>query len=376
MRRTGFTELPLHGGRAPPWLVGRMKKLAGPIVTIILDEYGRKGLLKRLSSPCWFQALGCVLGYDWHSSGLTTVTSAVLKQVLDPEEHGIFVAGGKGKSSLNTPNEIDGLTKTFELPQEQIEDLKRASRLSAKIDNTAIQAGAPLYHHAFFVTEDRKWAVIQQGMNAENRTARRYHWISDHVTTFVDEPHEAIVAEKKEKHVLDMTAKTSKNSRKTSTDLVKDNPTKIKRDFKSLRPPSQRSLHEWMPGSNEENREVQFLSMPKRMNWRALEKAYELQPENYENLLSIRGIGPATVRGLALVSEIIYGDPPSWRDPAKFSYAFGGKDSIPYPVDKKAMDEAHHALKSAVEEAEIGHREKLKALERLYSIEPEPSRQH
>lgn len=365
MKRTGVTELPLHGGRAPPWLVSRMKKLAKPIVTIILDEYGQEELLRRLSDPYWFQALGCALGYDWHSSGLTTVTSAVLKQVIDPQEHGIFVAGGKGKYSLKTPDEIESLTKTFGFSEEQVSELKQASRLSAKVDNAAIQAGAPLYHHTFFTTKDEKWAVIQQGMNTEDRTARRYHWISEHVKNFVEEPHDAIVTEKIAEHVLDMTAKTSEGSRKTSTDLVKDDPAKVKQEFKSLRPPDQRALPEWVPGSKEEDRRIQFLSLPKRMNWTALKEAYELQPENYENLLGIRGVGPATVRGLALVSEVVHGAPPSWKDPAKFSFAFGGKDGIPYPVNKRRMDKAHQMLKTAIDEAKLNKREKLKAFKRL-----------
>lgn len=365
MRKTGVTKLPLHGGKAPPWLVDRMKKLAKPIITIIVDEYGQVELLKRLSDPYWFQALGCVLGYDWHSSGLTTVTSAVLKQVMDPEEHGISVAGGKGRFSMKTPEEIGGLTKIFGFSLEQVDDLRRASRLSAKVDNAAIQDGAPLYHHTFFTAENGKWTVIQQGMNAEDRTARRYHWLSDHVSDFVDEPHDAIVAEKRKDFALDMTAKVSEGSRRTSTDLIKDNPDKVKREFKSLRPKGQRALPEWVPDSNKEDHTVQFLSLPKRMNWTALKEAYELQPENYEKLLELKGVGPATVRGLALVSEVVHGEPPSWRDPARFSFAFGGKDGVPYPVDKKAMDSAHQMLRSALNESKIKKREKLRAFKRL-----------
>ncbi|KXA99278.1 hypothetical protein AKJ42_03440, partial [candidate division MSBL1 archaeon SCGC-AAA261C02] len=267
--------------------------------------------------------------------------------------------------SLKTPDEIEGLTKTFGFSEEQVGELKRASRLSAKVDNTAIQAGAPLYHHTFFTTEDGKWAVIQQGMNVEDRSARRYHWISDHVKSFVEEPHDAIVVEKKEEHVLGERAKISGGTRRTSTDLVRDNPDKVKREFKSLRPPGQRALPEWVPDSNEKNREIQFLSLPKRMNWAALKKAYELQPENYESLLGVKGVGPATVRGLALVSEVVHGDPPSWKDPARFSFAFGGKDGIPYPVNKRRMDKAHQMLKTAIDEAKIKKREKLNAFKRL-----------
>lgn len=365
MKRTGVTKLPLHGGKAPPWLVSRMKKLAEPIVTIIIDEYGNDELLRRLSDPYWFQALGCVLGYDWHSSGLTTVTSAVLKQVIDPEEHAISVAGGKGKYSLKTPEEINNLINDFDFSVNQVEELKRASRLSAKVDNSAIQSGAPLYHHTFFTNKEGNWAVIQQGMNTKDNSARRYHWMSDHVESFVNEPHDAIVAEKKKNRVLDMTAKTSGEARETSIDLIQDGPSKIKREFKTLRPRNQKSLLEWMPGSNKKQQKIQFFSLPKRMNWTALEKTHELQPDNYEELLSVKGVGPATVRGLALVSEIIHGDSPSWKDPAKFSFAFGGKDGVPYPVNKKRMDKAHQMLNEAIDEAKVKKREKLKAFKRL-----------
>lgn len=368
MKRTGASELPLHGGKAPSWLVGRMKKLAKPIVHIIVDEYGRDEFLRRLSDPYWFQSLGCVLGYDWHSSGLTTVTTGVLKDIIDPREIGIFVAGGKGKTSIKTPEEIDANAERLGFSRERIDDLKYASKTSAKVDNAAIQAGAPLYHHAFFGSEDGEWTVIQQGMDTENKVARRYHWISEKVDNFVEEPHNAIIAERRKDSVLNMTSKTSEEARKTSTDLVKDNPTKIRKDFESLLPREQKSLTEWVPGVRKESRNSRFFSLPKRLNWKALEEAYELQPRNYEKLLNIRGIGPATVRGLALVSEIIYGDEASWKDPAKFSYAFGGKDGVPYPVNRAAMDEAHRTLKSAVEEAEIGRDEKMNAIRRLESF--------
>lgn len=365
MGRTGITELPLHGGKAPSWLVSRMKKLAKPIMTILINEYGSEELIHRLSDPHWFQALGCVLGYDWHSSGLTTVTAAVLKQVIDPKEHGVFIAGGKGKHSLRTPIEIDTLMDIFRFSKSQVESLKRASRLSAKVDNAAIQAGAPLYHHTFFVTENELWTVIQQGMNSERGIARRYHWISNNFDNFVNKPHNAIVAEEKQENVLDMTAEASRDSRKTSIDLVKDNPKRMKREFKSITHHSQSSLLKWIPNSSEKDYKIKFISLPERINWIALEKAYELQPDNYENLLEIRGIGPATVRGLALVSEIIHGDAPSWRDPARFSFAFGGKDGVPYPVNKKRMDKTYQILSTAINESMKKRGEKLKALQRL-----------
>lgn len=365
MKRSGASDLPLHGGKAPPWLVGRMKKLARPIVQIIVDDFGRDEFLRRLSNPYWFQSLGCVLGFDWHSSGLTTVTTGVLKDVIDLEEFGLFVAGGKGKASIETPNEIEKFSESLNFSTGKIRSLKRASKLSAKVDNVAIQAGAPIYHHTFFGSEDGKWTVVQQGIDTENKIARRYHWISDKVKSFVEEPHEAILTDEKKNEVLNMTAKTSQECRKTSTDLVKDNPKKIQKDFQTLLPENQKSLLEWMPNSKGKNRSIDSFTLPNRMNWNALEKAYELQPKNYEKLIEIEGVGPATARGLALVSEIIYGDEANWKDPAKYSFAFGGKDGVPYPVNRSAMDKAHKTLKSAIEEAELGKKEKKKAFKRL-----------
>lgn len=371
MKRTGIAELPLHYGRAPPWLVLRMRKLANKIVTIVIDEYGQDELLRRLSNPFWFQALGCVLGYDWHSSGLTTVVTGVLKCAIKTEEHGLAVAGGKGKRSLKTPEEIEKIGVAFGLSPEQTSSLRYASRMSAKVDNTAIQGGYPLYHHTFFVTESGKWATIQQGMNIEDRTARRYHWLSDHVKSFVNEPHDAIVCDTVKENVLNMTAKDSEACRKVSVDLVNDGPEKVKRDFLSLRPAHQKTLREWMEEEiKERDYAVRVLSMPRNINWDALKKVYEYHPKNYEELLSVKGVGPATVRGLALVSEIIYGEPPSWKDPVKYSFAYGGKDGVPRPVDRKAMDESIQFLKDAIDQAKLVNKDKADALRRLGSIAP------
>ena len=371
MKRTGIAELPLHYGRAPPWLVSRMRKLANKIVTIIIDEYGQDELLRRLSNPFWFQALGCVLGYDWHSSGVTTVVTGVLKCAITLEEHGLAVAGGKGKHSLKTPEEIEKIGAIFDLSQEKTSSLRYASRMSAKVDNTAIQGGYPLYHHAFFVTESGKWATIQQGMSVEDRTARRYHWLSDNVKSFVNEPHDAIVCNTVKENVLNMTAKESEACQKVSVDLVNDGPEKVKRDFLSLRPSRQKTLREWMEGEiKERDYAVHFLSMPRNINWEALKKVYEHHPKNYEELLSVRGVGPATVKGLALVSEIIYGEQPSWKDPVKYSFAYGGKDGVPRPVDHRAMDESIQFLKDAIDQAKLGDKDKVDALQRLRRIAP------
>jgi len=350
LKRTGFAELPLHRGRAPQWLVKRMIRLARGIIAVIIDEYGCDVLLQRISDPYWFQALGCVLGYDWHSSGVTTVLTGVLKSAIDHEEFGLAVCGGKGKASTKAPSEIDMVAGEFGFSSE-----------------------APLYHHAFLVAEDGKWAVIQQGMNVKDRTARRYHWLSEHVGSFVVEPHEAIVGDAKRAIVLDMTSQESDKCRRISVDIAKERPSRVMNMLKSMRPVYQRSVRDWLPrGSQEGWAEpvAEFLSMPATLSWRALGKAYEFQPTDYEELLGIRGIGPATVRGLALISELVYGEKPSWKDPVKYSFAYGGKDGVPYPVDRKAMDESVYLLKEAIERAHLGDKERLRSLQRLRRFVP------
>jgi len=361
----GTAVLPLHYGKAPPWLVERMTKLSREIVTILIDEYGLQVFLQRISDPYWFQALGCVLGYDWHSSGVTTVLTGVLKNAVTPEEHGIAVCGGKGRASTQGPTEIAAAGDKFNLSSGVISELQYASRMSAKVDNTAIQAGYPLYHHAFFVTQDGRWAVVQQGMNANDRTARRYHWLSDHVKEFVAEPHDAIVGDVKREVALDMTARESQACRKTSVDIAQEPPEKVTRMLQSLRPAYQKTLQEWMPESKAQKYARRALVMPKNINWKTLTRMYEFKPTNYEELLGVKGVGPSTIRGIALIAELIYGQTPSWKDPVRYSFAYGGKDGVPFPVDRKAMDESVQILKTAVENARIGDKDRLKSLQRL-----------
>jgi len=368
LKRTGVAKLPLHYGRAPSWLVSRMVKLAGHIVTVIVDEYGYEKFLQRISDPFWFQALGCVLGYDWHSSGVTTVVTGVLKSAIKAEEHGLAVCGGKGRVSRQTPQEISQVGESFGFSMEDSDRLRYASRMSAKVDNTAIQAGYPLYHHAFFITENGKWAVIQQGMNEKDRTARRYHWLSDNVKDFVVEPHDAVVGEVKREIALDMTAKESRECQKTSTDITKEEPKKVMRMLKSIRPAFQKSLQQWMPKIEKREYVTDVLSLPRNLNWTVIKRAYDFQPKNYEELLGIRGIGPATVRGLALISELIYGNPPSWKDPVKYSFCVGGKDGVPFPVDRGSYDERIEILENAVKQAKVGDKERVNAIKRLHNF--------
>ena len=356
MPHSGTAYLPLHGGYAPAWLVRRMKALARNITLIMVDEYGRDEYLKRLSDPFWFQAFGCVLGFDWHSSGVTTVVTKVLKDAVDPEEIGLAICGGKGRHSAATPSEIMRAGDIFGISTSKIDELVYSSKLGAKVDNAAIQAGYSLYHHAFVMSEDGKWAIVQQGLNPSNKMARRYHWLSEDIKDFVVEPHKAIIGEKHDK-ALNMTAKEAEGCRKASVDIAKTNPRKLKNDLAIVHDSRQRSLLEYFGKS--------VLVMPWSINWKALEAAYNTQPKNYEALLGVEGIGPATVKGLALVSEFIYGEGPSWKDPVKFSFAFGGKDGVPFPVNRKGMDEATEYLRIAIENARLNDDERMSALKRL-----------
>lgn len=242
MQRTGAAKLPLHYGSAPRYLVVRMQKLAREIVNIMVDEYGPEHFLVRVSDPFWFQALGCVLGYDWHSSGVTTVVTGILKKAIIPEEHGMIVCGGKGRASRKTPEEILTNGEKFGFSDMTIKSIQYASKMSAKVDNTAIQAGYQLYHHAFFLNEDKKWAVVQQGMCPLDRTARRYHWLSDNVRSFVIEPHNAIACDVKRDKALDMTAEQSEGCRKASLDIVNESPNRVISALTSVLPTNQKSL--------------------------------------------------------------------------------------------------------------------------------------
>jgi hypothetical protein len=342
-----------------------MQKLAKEMTTIIVDEYGVDMFLKRVSDPFWFQALGCVLGYDWHSSGVTTVLTGVLKTAVNKTELGLTICGGKGKTSKKTPAEIEQLGEKYGFSSSKLDSLVYASRMSAKIDTTAVQAGYPLYHHAFFVTERGDWAVVQQGINTEDKSARRYHWLSENVKDFVVEPHDAVVGDTKKDSVLDMTAKASEGCRKASTDIVKDNPKKLKNMLLSIRPLKQKSLQAWIPAPPRKEYAIDAFSLPRSLNWKTVKRAYDFQPKNYEELLGIKGVGPSTVRALALVSDLVYGEKPSWEDPIKYSFCVGGKDGVPYPVDKPTYDETIEILENAVKQSKVGDKEKLNAVKRL-----------
>ncbi|KPJ69164.1 MAG: hypothetical protein AMJ45_00980 [Syntrophobacter sp. DG_60] len=353
MRRTGIAELPLHDGKAPAWLFQRMTHLSREILKVLVLEFGAKEILRRLSDPFWFQALGCVLGFDWHSSGLTTTVCGAIKEGIKEisDETGLFVAGGKGRAAIRTPTEIHLISEKTGL---SAPSLIYASRLSAKVDNSAIQDGYSLYHHTMFFTIDGNWCVVQQGMNAENPYARRYHWLSENVKSFVCEPHAAICAMRKEKVVLNLIAKESEATRRTSASLAREHPDRIFREWRNIERLYLPRHH--FIGASDIN--------PKRL-YRTFIKAYEAQPKDFEGLLGVKGVGPKSLRALSLISELIYGERPSFKDPARFGFAHGGKDRRPYPVNLPLYDKSIEILKEAVNSARLGYTEKLKAIRRL-----------
>lgn len=361
MPRTGISDLPLHNGTAPRWLFHRMTKLAGAISDIMIMEGGTEEYLKRLADPFWFQAFSCVLGFDWHSSGTTTVTCGALKKALEGRKE-MVVVGGKGKVSLRTPEEIAYHADLNDLSEDHQASLVYASRMCAKVDSAAIQDGHRLYHHALAFDDHGNWTVIQQGMSDQSGYARRYQWNCEHIRKFVEEPHTAILGDRVN-DALNMTAQESTEARKVGVDLVNDGIDHLAKDI-LLVEKGQTTLDDW------NGLRPRKLHMPRTINWKALRQAYEFQPQDYEELLAIRGVGPSAVRALALTGELVYGTSPSWRDPVKYSFAVGGKDGVPFPVDRKAMDQAIHYLKLGVDEAKIKKREKLEAIQRLRSLIP------
>lgn len=350
--RRGLAELPLHGGRVPSWLVARMRELAGVVVRLVVDEYGTGGFLERVADPVWFQALNNLIGMDWDSSGSTTVTTAVLKEVLSRLDLGVYAAGGKGGASLRTPQELEGLARRLGLDAER---LVRASILVAKVDSAALQAGYQLYHHAFFLDGEGRWAVVQQGMNPQVKVARRYHWFSESVSSFVENPHRGVSG----------VAGTALNTvdagfgehRRLLSDLAKESPARLESELQQALAAARglAPLVRYEPYPLEKVRETvkRYLRLGgAALNLRALEAARELDVCSYEELLAIRGVGPSTVRALALIAELVYETPPSWRDPVthpvdpfKFAYAVGGKDGVPFPVDRRTYDEVLSILR-------------------------------
>lgn len=363
--KTGIANLPLHYGKAPLWLFGRMKKLAREIILIIVEEYGHDDFLNKLSDPFWFQAFGNVLGFDWHSSGLTTTVCGAVKEGLKDisKDIGLFVCGGKGGTSRKTPGEIKKIADEG-LTEADPERLVYASRMSAKVDSSALQDGYQIYQHTFVFTKDGNWTVIQQGMNELTGWARRYHWLGKDVRDFVCEPHKAVCCDYKNR-ILNMVALESDACRNISAQIAVQEPEKTVNEFNKIKELNLPNRHP-----------VVTADIRKENLKRILEKTYEKKPEGFEALLAIEGVGPKTIRALALISELVYGKPASFRDPVRFSFAHGGKDGYPYPVNRKGYDQSIQILHDAVNQAKIGVTEKLKCFKRLesfYSAPPQPS---
>jgi uncharacterized protein len=362
MARTGFAHLPLHGGKAPRYLFERMVPLSREIVAFIAAEHGREEVLRRLSDPFWFQAFGCVLGFDWHSSGLTTTVCGALKEGMRglDRELGLFVAGGKGATSRKTPSEI---TSTCERLGRDPAPLVHASRISAKVDSAAVQDGYDLYHHSFVFTDAGDWCIVQQGMNDSNAMARRYHWLSDAVTSFVDEPHAAVCADATAP-ALNLVAHESAATREASAALAAARPEVTLEALGHLPTLELPRRHEVSAARDIDPRRLQ----------KVLLKTYEHAPKDFEELLGVEGVGAKTLRALALTSELVYGTKASFRDPARFSFAHGGKDGTPFPVDRATYDRTIATMHRALNAAKVGHTEKLAAFRRLAAVSGEKAR--
>ncbi|OYT33484.1 hypothetical protein B6U96_15415 [Archaeoglobales archaeon ex4484_92] len=338
--------LPLHSGKAPLWLLNKMKKLAFPIVKLIISEYGEKEFLERISNPIFFQSLSNVLGFDWNSSGSTTVLTSVLKFVLNRPDFGIRIAGGKGSTALKTPEEVKKYSKEIGADGELI---VKFSRLAAKSDNCALIDGYTIYHHTVIFSE-KYMTVVQQGMNPSTKMARRYHWRVFRKLPTIEEIHGGIISNRKELEVINMPSKDSREARRTCVDIIRDG--NMRREFRKL---------SGLIGVSGK------LVIPRKINWEAVERAYDLQPEKFEDLLLVRGIGRETIRALALISDLIYNVEYDRQDPVKYSFAVGGKDGVPFPVRRDIYDEVIEFMEEVVRQTSLGEYEKLRILKRLRS---------
>jgi uncharacterized protein len=369
-RKSGSADLPLHGGYVPKWLADRMTRLGAVISQAIVHHYGRDELLRRLAHPFWFQSFGAVMGMDWHSSGITTSVIGALKRGLAPleKELGIHVCGGRGQHSRQTPHELVAIGDRVGFDGSA---LANASRLVAKVDSAAVQDGFQLYLHGFVVSDDGHWAVIQQGMNGERRQARRYHWLSEGLKNFVDEPHAAIEGHS-QGTIVNLTDRRARMSRRAQLELLSSlGPDGIAREVSLLEdgmakhapvPPCEPLLpHLVMP----EHHDVRSSDVLVRRLQGSLAAAADRGPRDFSQLLLVPGVGARTVRALAMVAEVVHGTPYRFADPARFSFAHGGKDRHPFPVPLRVYDQTIHVLKAAVQNAKLGREEELAALKRL-----------
>lgn len=352
--KRGYADLPLHYGTVPTWLAQRMCLLGGAIVEAIVMEYGRMALLQRLSDPFWFQSLGCVLGMDWHSSGITTSVMNALKKAINrrSEELGVYVCGGRGKASLRTPEELLAIAGRTGLNGNE---LVKHSRLSAKVDNTAVQDGFQLYLHSFVVTKEGEWAVVQQGMNPNERMARRYHWRSSSLRSFMEEPHTSVCG-RNQGQILNLTDRHATPTKEGILELTKETPDKLMREVSLILP---------------RHHEVKAEDVNLKRLGAALILAHETNVADMESLLLLEGVGPRTLQSLTLVSEVIHGTPSRFSDPARFSFAHGGKDGHPFPVPTSVYDETIEVFDKAIRQACLGDKDKSEALKNLSILSQE-----
>jgi hypothetical protein len=350
MKRSGVADLPLHGGRVPQWLADRMSKLGSAIVESVVVRYGRSEFLSRLSDPFWFQAFGSVMGMDWHSSGITTAVMGALKRGLQArsDELGIYFCGGRGRHSRNTPNELRAISDRRGFDGEA---LVRTSRLTARIDNNAIADGFQIYLHTFVLTETGEWAVVQQGMNDASGLARRYHWHSATVRDFTSEPHTGIVGDHQGK-IMNLVDTEAKPAQRALLDIVQQKPIATLQEAQQLRLPARHEVHA---------SDVDL----KRLG-AVLAVAYERDFHDFAELLLLEKLGPRTLQTLSLVAEVVHGTPTRFSDPARFSFALGGKDRHPFPVPLKTYDESLAVLQSSLDAARLGDSEKIAGFERLH----------
>jgi len=349
MKRSGLAELPLHGGRVPTWLAERMTQLGTAISETVIYQYGVSEFLTRVSDPFWFQALGCVMGMDWHSSGITTSVLGALKRGLNPRSHelGIAICGGRGKHSRKTPDELRSIANRCGLDGEA---LARTSRLTARVDNNAIADGFQLYLHSFIVSNTGEWVVVQQGMNVESRLARRYHWHSANVRSFTADPHAAIVGAH-QGTILNLVDARATAAQDAMLTIVKQNPETTLSEARKLIFPA--------------HHEVRAENVDLRRLGAVLALAHERELSDFSSLLLLETLGPRTLQSLALIAEIVHGAPSRFSDPARFSFALGGKDGHPFPVPLKIYDESIAVLRRSLDAAKVGHTEKVDGFRRL-----------
>lgn len=366
IKRTGYADLPLHVGTVPKWLADRMMQMGTLIVESIIENFGKKEVLVRLSDPLWFQSLGAVMGMDWHSSGITTSVMYALKRGINSRarEFGLCICGGRGKYSRKTPDELQFLADATGLDGTK---LINSSRLVAKVDSTAVQDGFQLYMHNFILSSEGDWTVVQQGMNVNTKTARRYHWSSENLRSFIEEPHSGITGEN-EGLILNLTDRHAKSTRERILSFTKENPDRMISEIKNIMK-HENSIYEinrqrtiTMPAHHDVKAEDVNL---KRLG-AVLATAYEAEPKDFESLLLTQGLGPRTIQSLTLVSEIIYGTPSRFEDPARFSFAHGGKDGHPFPVPLKVYDESIRVLHESIARSKLGYKDKSECIKRLH----------